>query len=203
MPEYDPETGEEWVFPNHGFQLWAHVGMLIYNYVITYQPFQWVRLTHLRIWGAKIGKGSHILRGTTVIDIHGIKIGQDCSIGFRCLLDGRGTTGLYKERTDGLTIGDHVIIASDTQFLPGGHDPNSVDFAPVRRKTYVEDYAWIASRSTIEGGVRIGRGAVVGTCSLVRKDIAPMEMVAGVPAKVIGTREAPLTHETFWRPWFL
>ena len=203
MPDLDPKTGKPYEFPNHAFQLWAHIGMLLYNYLITYQPFQWVRLTHLRIWGAKIGKGSHILRGTTVIDIHGLKIGKDCSIGFRCLLDGRGTTGKYKERTDGLTIGDHVIVASDTHFLPGYHDMNSPDFAGIRARTYVDDYAWIATRCTIEGGVRIGRGAVVGNSTLVRKDVAPMDVVAGVPARVIGKREAELNHETYWRPWFL
>jgi acetyltransferase-like isoleucine patch superfamily enzyme len=164
--------------------------MLLYNYLITYQPFQWVRLTHLRIWGAKIGKGSHILRGTTVIDIHGIKIGRDCSIGFRCLLDGRGTTGLYKHRTDGLTIGDHVIIASDTHMIAGGHDINHPDFPPSPNPPdpiVIDHHVWIASRAMILPCL-IGSGAVVAAHAVVINDIPPLGIAGGVPAKVIGKR---------------
>jgi acetyltransferase-like isoleucine patch superfamily enzyme len=42
---------------------------------------------------------------------------------------------------------------------------------------------WIAPNATIERGVRIGDGAVVGMGAVVRKDVLPGTVVAGVPAK--------------------
>jgi maltose O-acetyltransferase len=66
----------------------------------------------------------------------------------------------------------------------------------------IEDHVWIASRATILPGVRIGRGAVVASCSVVTKDVPPLAIVAGVPARVIGTRRSRLDYRLDFRPWF-
>lgn len=47
---------------------------------------------------------------------------------------------------------------------------------------------WIGSNVLIMEGVTIGDGAVVGAGSVVTKDVAPYEIVAGVPAKSIRRR---------------
>jgi putative colanic acid biosynthesis acetyltransferase WcaF len=173
------------------FKLRQHVGALIYNLVVTYLPSQVVRRATLRFFGAKIGRKTNILRGTTVFEPARLVIGNECSIGFRCLLDARGW----------LTIGNRVVIASDTHFLPGFHDVGAAKFDAVSQPTFVEDYAWIASRSTIESGLTIGRGGVVLTCSLVRQTVKPLEIVAGVPAKVVGERPDVMDYNPAWRPW--
>ncbi|WP_086270384.1 DapH/DapD/GlmU-related protein [Campylobacter devanensis] len=46
---------------------------------------------------------------------------------------------------------------------------------------------WIGSNATILGGVSIGDGAVVAAGAVVSKDVPPMSIVAGVPAKLIKT----------------
>lgn len=172
--------------------VWGHVGSAFYNSVITYVPFHLVRRSALRLWGAKIGHRSTVLRGTTVLGMDRLVIGKECGIGFRCLLDARA----------GLTIGDRVVIASDTHFLAGEHDIRSPDFTAVFRPIVIGDYVWIASRATVECGVTLGRGAVVATCSLVRKDVAPLAVVAGVPAEVIGVRPDVMDYSPAWRPLF-
>lgn len=48
----------------------------------------------------------------------------------------------------------------------------------------IEDDVWIGANAVILGGVRIGKGAVVGAGAVVTKDVPPMAIVAGVPAKV-------------------
>lgn len=50
----------------------------------------------------------------------------------------------------------------------------------------IEDDAWIGFNSTILKGTRVGRGAIVGACSLVTRDIPPYAVVGGSPAAVIG-----------------
>ncbi|MFV5698734.1 acyltransferase [Flavobacterium sp. ZT3R17] len=50
-------------------------------------------------------------------------------------------------------------------------------------KIIIYDYAWIAINVIILSGVHIGKGAVVGAGSVVRKDVAAGVIVAGNPAK--------------------
>jgi UDP-2-acetamido-3-amino-2,3-dideoxy-glucuronate N-acetyltransferase len=50
--------------------------------------------------------------------------------------------------------------------------------------TVVERRASIGSGAIVLGGVRIGEGAIVGAGAVVTRDVAPGEVVAGVPARV-------------------
>ena len=153
---------------------------LFYNSVVTYIPFHFVRLGYLRLFGAKIGKGTAICRGTGVWSIPYIVIGDNVSIGFRCLLDARA----------GIAIGDDVVIASDTQIIAGGHDFNHPNFVPAPNPPdpiVIDDHVWIASRAMIMPSL-IGRGAVVAAHAVVNKEVPPFAIVGGVPAKVIGER---------------
>ena len=61
-------------------------------------------------------------------------------------------------------------------------------------KVTISDYAWLSSRTTILPGVTIGEGAVVAAGAVVTKDVADHAIVAGVPARVIGTRTANLEY---------
>lgn len=53
--------------------------------------------------------------------------------------------------------------------------------APIR----VCRHAWIGARSVILKGVTIGEGAIVGTGSLVTKDVPSWTIVVGNPARAI------------------
>jgi putative colanic acid biosynthesis acetyltransferase WcaF len=53
----------------------------------------------------------------------------------------------------------------------------------------IEPECWVAARAFVGPGVRIGRGAVVGACSLLLSDVQPGTIVAGAPARAIGTRK--------------
>ncbi|MCK0438076.1 acyltransferase [Gordonia alkaliphila] len=166
------------------------IGQQGYNLLITYFPSHHVRLNWLRFWGASIGAGSAVMRGCTVLDIRSLTIGDSVSIGSRCLLDARG----------GLTIEDAVVIASDVHLIGAYHVIDSDDFESVEKPIHIGDHAWIASRATVLCGVTIGRGAVVGACSLVRQDVGELEIVAGVPAKHRGMRRSNLTYDPKYRP---
>jgi acetyltransferase-like isoleucine patch superfamily enzyme len=53
---------------------------------------------------------------------------------------------------------------------------------PVR----IEDDAWIGFNAIILKGVTVGRGAVVGACSVVTHDVEPYSIVVGNPACKVG-----------------
>lgn len=61
------------------------------------------------------------------------------------------------------------------------------DFEGIKR-TIIGNDVWIGKRAIIKAGVRIGDGAVIGSGSVVTKDVPPYAIVGGVPAKVIKYR---------------
>ena len=154
-----------------------YLAAVIYNSLVTHIPVHAVRQGYLRLFGATIGKDSTIMRGTNVLDIEYLTIGDRSVVGARCLLDCRG----------GVAIGDDVGIASDTQIIGLRHDVNHPDFLPIPVPIVIEDYVWIASRAMILQ-THIHRGAVVGAHAVVNRDVAELDIVGGVPAKVIGKR---------------
>ena len=166
---------------------------VLFNMIVTYIPSHFIRQNFLRwVGGSTIGKGSTIFRGTTVFDPEFLTIGNDSTIGFRCFLDSRA----------GIAIGDNVTIASDTQILGGGHDINHPDFLPCPIPTVIEDYAWIASRAMILPS-HIHRGAVVAAHALVTKDVGELEVVGGIPAKLLTKRNPDaLKYSAHYRPLF-
>jgi acetyltransferase-like isoleucine patch superfamily enzyme len=168
------------------------IGQQGYNIVITYVPSHFIRIGWLRLWGAAVGPGTSVMRACTVLDIRSLTLGSSVSIGSRCLLDARG----------GLTIGDATVIASDVHFIGAFHVIDSDDFESVEEPIVIGDHVWIASRATILCGVSIDRGAVIGACSLVRKDVAALEIVAGVPASRRGVRKSSLEYDPKYRPIF-
>lgn len=168
------------------------VGQILFNRIVTHIPSHFIRLGYLRLFGATLGRKSCIMLDTTILDIEFLTVGDNTSIGQRCLLDARA----------GLSIGNDVVIASDVQIIGGGHDINHPDFLPVPIPTVVEDYAWIASRAMVLPS-HIGRGAVVAAQAVVNKDIGECEVVGGVPAKVIGKRDPEaLKYSGGYRPLF-
>lgn len=52
-------------------------------------------------------------------------------------------------------------------------------------KTEIGDYTFISSGSYVLAGVKIGKGCVIGSNTVVTKDIPDYSVVAGAPAKVI------------------
>jgi maltose O-acetyltransferase len=113
-----------------------------------------------------------------------IVVGEHCTIGDSCFLDGRS----------GLTIGDSVNLGSHVTIYTRQHAVDSPDFAEVGAPVTVGDHAWIASHAIVLPGVSIGEGAVVAAGAVVTKDVAPFAMVAGNPARFVRERSHDLTY---------
>lgn len=153
---------------------------LLYNNFITWVPSHTIRLAVLRLLGATIGRGSSVFRGTAVVEIEFLTIGRNTTVGSRCVLDARG----------GLWIGDNVVIANDVEIISGGHDVQHPDFLPIMpNPSVIEDYVWIANRAMTVGCL-IRRGAVVQAHALIVGEVGELDIVGGIPAKVIGKRDA-------------
>lgn len=171
--------------------LWWGVGFL---------PFHHVRRFFYRLAGMIIGQGSTIHMMARIYDPRHITIGKDTIIGERASLDGRKQLALSK---GGLEIGDHVDIASEVMIWTSQHDVHDPEFKAIEEKVVIEDYVFIGPRAIILPGVTIGKGAIVGAGAIVTKDVPPMAIVAGVPAKVIGERNvSELKYRLGRARWF-
>ena len=181
----------------------ALLGLIRYltNHVVTKLPSYTLRhLWYRRVVGMTIGPGSALLMDQYVHVSGGHKrgqcgrivIGRNTVINRQCCLDGRG----------GLRIGDNVSISPGVWLLTDAHDHRDPWFREQGAPVEIGDYVWLGSRAMVLPGVTIGEGAVVAAGAVVVKDVAPYTVVAGVPARPIGTRPRDLRYRLDYKPPF-
>lgn len=107
-----------------------------------------------------------------------IEIGKGCFIQQCCTFFGRG----------GITLGENVLVGPKVNIITINHDPDPENrSATYGRPVVIGDNVWIGINSTILPRVSIGCGAIIGANSVVTKDVPPMTVVAGNPARIIKT----------------
>lgn len=156
-------------------------------------PLEFIRRWWLKLTLSKFGKNSFVMSHVEFMSPWKISMGNNCVVNKNVLLDGRGE----------LSIGNNVDIAREAIIWTCSHDISDVNHAIFHKSVVIEDYVWIGARATILPGVKIGRGAIIGTCAVVTKDVAPYSIVAGNPARTIGKRENSLTYILNHHPWFI
>jgi acetyltransferase-like isoleucine patch superfamily enzyme len=130
---------------------------------------------------AWIGHGSKIRVHEGEVSI-GAKtvIGQDCTI------------SAYQH----VSIGRECIIADRVMLIDFDHGVTEVE-RPIRaqgiykRDVRVEHNVWIGYGACILRGVSVGENSVIGTSSVVTKEVPANAVVGGTPARVIRMREVP------------
>ena len=96
-----------------------------------------------------------------------------------------------------ICIGKDCLIGPNVIMRTANHSFDRIDI-PILAQGHkcadiiIEDDVWLGSNVVILPGVKVGKGAVIGACSVVTKDIPSMAIAVGVPAKVIKYRDALL-----------
>lgn len=131
-----------------------------------------------------------------------ILIGPDCEIHLLRVFAPRGAPLTVGERTTfngivefhmtedrGVTIGQQCLIGAETFFWPS--DMHSVISVETGRRInqskeiVLGDRVWVAARSIVLKGSKIGSGSVIGAGSILAGEIPENCIAAGNPAKVI------------------
>jgi dTDP-4-amino-4,6-dideoxy-D-glucose acyltransferase len=118
--------------------------------------------------GVRVGRNVHISAYTAILGQETVEIGDFATISVRC------TIFSSNDDYSGATMGNATVPAVYR---------GTVD-APV----WVQAHAMIGVGSILLPGITVGESACVGAASLVKADVAPFDVVAGVPARVIGRR---------------
>lgn len=120
------------------------------------------------------------------------EIGTDCHFnGMK--IEGRGTVRFG----DHFHSGREILVITEFHNYEGTRLP--YDSTTIVKDVTIERNVWIGTRVTLLGEVRIGEGAIVQAGSVVVKDVPPLAIVGGAPAKVFKMRdkdhyERLLTH---------
>ncbi len=153
-------------------------------------PFHGVRMFLYRhMFRMDVGEKTSIHRNCRFYFPPGIRIGAHTILNRDVLLDGRM----------GLVIKDNVSISEGSAIITLEHDPDSSTFANRGERVVVEDRVFIGMRALILPGVVLGEGAVVAAGAVVTRDVAAYDIVAGVPARVIGKRRQDLDYVLDYR----
>jgi acetyltransferase-like isoleucine patch superfamily enzyme len=133
----------------------------------------------------RIGDGVVISRGSIVSGKDGpLSIGPRASIGAGCTL--------YASTR--LEIGADTMLAAQCYVGGGRYAVRGRTDIPIaeqpepRTGVVIGDDCWLGAGVIVIDGVRIGRGSVVAAGSVVTRDVDSYSVVAGVPARRVGSR---------------
>ena len=134
--------------------------------------------------GIDIGDGVFVGRGTILSCKNGdIVIDDHANIGFNCEIFSGGR----------VRLGKRTLVAAYTYLVGGDHTFDRTDVAVlyqdrVARGIEVNDNVWLGAHVVVADGARVGRDAIIGAGTVVRGEIPPFAIAAGVPARVVRVR---------------
>lgn len=111
-----------------------------------------------------------------------IKIGNNSGIGKNSVVMS------FAEIGENVMMGEGCFIYTRNHKFDRTDVPMCMQGFGEYRPVIISDDVWIGSRVTILPGVKVGKGAVIGTGAVVTKDIPNYAIVGGVPAKIIKYR---------------
>ena len=136
----------------------------------------------------RIGKGTRVWQFVVILE--GASIGKNCNICAQTLIEGD------------VVIGDNVTVKSGVQLWDGTRIEGDVFVGPnatftndpyPRFMAYPDKFSGITVRrgasiganATLLPGICIGERAMVGAGAVVTKDVPPLALVIGNPARIV------------------
>ena len=131
-----------------------------------------------------VGAGA-LIAGSGVIAEPGefVRVGSRTAIGVNNVIWGQG----------GVTIGCDSLLGPDVVVVSENHESSATDVpirlqGSVRAPINIGDGCWIGAGAKILSGVSVGNGSVVGAGAVVTRDVPPLAIVVGIPAKIVAYR---------------
>jgi maltose O-acetyltransferase len=107
-----------------------------------------------------------------------VSIGAGSRIGGRVWIDSWGE----------ITIGSNVLMNGEIDLFSTQHLLDHPRLKEERRAVSIGDYAWLPWKIIVLPGVSIGSHAVIGSGSVVSRDVPDYGVAVGNPARVVKER---------------
>ena len=178
-----------WAYPGMALEKWTVEGVSRFVIInIGYIPSISFRKLLYRLLGVSMGPRVTVHYRTEIRAPHNLRLGTGTIIGDNAILDAR----------NGLSIGCNVNISSNVSIYTEQHDYNDELLRCTKKKDMsvtIGDRVWLGCNVIILPGVKVGEGAVCCAGCVVTKDVAPFDVVAGIPARQVNTRSQDLKYE--------
>jgi len=146
--------------------------------VLSPRPFfAWRRMV-LRMFGARVGAQVHVYPSTRIVMPWNVELGDWAAIGEDACLYSLGK----------IRVGAHCTVSYRAHLCAGTHDFRDPALPLLRPPIDIRPGAWIGTEAFIGPGVTVGDAALVGARAVVVRNVPERAVVAGNPARVIGTR---------------
>ena len=111
----------------------------------------------------------------------GVKVGKGVFIGYMVMIDSQYPE--YIEIEDWAAIGPGAKLMAHSGSSPYLQRTKIYHGGP--KKITIKKGAWVASGAIILPGVTVGEGAIVAAGAVVHRDVPPLTLVAGNPARAV------------------
>lgn len=131
------------------------------------------------------------IRGNSIQVERGTSIDRYCAIGSYVYI-GKNVSVTQASIGNYVSVGNNVSIGQGEHLLDAPSTSSHFYSDPwgvlTAEECVIKDDVWIGAGAVILRGVEIGVGAVVGANAVVTRNVAPYDIVVGVPARVLRSR---------------
>lgn len=157
--------------------LWYFTNILFFKTMLPFPSS--LKVSILKVFGAKMGKGIVIKPYTYIKYPWFLTIGDNCWIG----------EGVWIDSLTYIKIGNNVCLSQDSYLLTGNHDYKKSSFDLLLGQIIIEDGVWIGAKSIVCPGVTCKTHSILAVGSVANHELEPYSIYQGNPAEFKRKRE--------------
>lgn len=143
------------------------------------RPLWGWRRALLRAFGAKVGREVHVYPTVRISIPWNLTLGDGCAVGDHAILYALGP----------IKLGQRATVSQYAHICAGSHDWRDPAMPLTKPPIAVGADVWICADVFVGPGVTVGDSAILGARAVVVRDVASRAIVAGNPARPVGTRK--------------
>ena len=143
-------------------------------------PMHGFRCALLRLFGARIAAPAYVYPTTTIWAPWNLEMAKGSCLGPRVICYSVGR----------VTLSEAALVSQGAHLCAATRDYRDPSFPLSIGVIDIGKGAWVAADAFVGPGVCIGPQAVVGARAVVLRDVSPGDVVAGNPARIVGSRTA-------------